>query len=115
MEQFDWFHYIHGFLELTGGISKLSSDQLLLCSAMVGFSGISVFLQNASVLAQAHLPITPALYGKILYGFSMPLLLFLWFENKSAVLFFLILLICFDKYRKKRYNKFIPYKKRRYL
>ncbi len=115
MECFGWFRYIHGFLELTGGISKLNSDQLLLCSAMVGFSGISVFLQNASVLAQAHLPIAPALYGKLLYGFLMPLLLFLWFENKSAVVLFLFLLICFDKYRKKRYNNLIPHKRRRYL
>lgn len=119
MERFGWFGYIHGFLELTGGISKLKSDQLLLCSAMVGFSGISVFLQNASVLAQAYLPITPPLYGKLLYGFLMPLLLFLWIEKQFTVLIgtfcFLVFLICFDKYRKRRYNKFIPYKKRRFL
>lgn len=119
LENFGWFKYIHGFLEITGGISKLSSHHLFLCSAMIGFSGISVFLQNASVLAQAHLPITPPLYGKLLYGFLMPLLLFLWIEKQFVVLIgtfcFLVFLICFDKYRKRRYNKFIPYKRRRFL
>lgn len=115
MERFGWFRYLHGFLELSGGIARLESDQLLLCGAMVGFAGISVFLQNASALAKARLPIFPAFYGKILYGILVPILLILWTKNKYTIFFFLALLICFDKYRNKRYNKFIPNKRRRYL
>ncbi|MBQ7971229.1 MAG: hypothetical protein IJ294_02625 [Clostridia bacterium] len=119
MEAFSWFKYAHGFLEVTGGISKLNSHHLFLCSAMIGFSGISVFLQNASFLAQAHLPILPTLYGKILCGILMPMFLFIWIKYDSITLFgvfvVLLFLISFDKYRKRRYNKFIPYKRRRFL
>ncbi len=119
LDGFDWFKYIHGFLEVTGGISKLSSDQLLLCGAMIGFSGVSVFLQNASFLAQARLPILPTLYGKILCGTLMPILLFLMLQKHIIALFgifgSLLFLISFDKYRKRRYNNIIQYKRRRYL
>ncbi|MBR2013516.1 MAG: hypothetical protein IJ995_04820 [Clostridia bacterium] len=119
LEAFSWFKYAHGFLEVTGGISKLNSHHLFLCSAMIGFSGISVFVQNASFLAQARLPISPMLYGKILCGILMPMLLFIWLEYHFVGLFgvfvVLLFLICFDKYRKRRYNKFIPYKRRRFL
>lgn len=119
MERFRWFQYLHGFLELTGGISKSKSNQLLLCGAMVGFSGVSVFLQNAAHLAQAQLPIFPAFCGKLIYGITLPLLLFLGRKNQIVTP---ILIICvfvfwisFDKYRKRRYNNSIQYKRRRYL
>ena len=119
METFCWFQYIHGFLEIIGGISKLDSHHLFLCSAMIGFSGVSVFLQNASFLAQARLPILPPLYGKVFCGILMPILIFWMLKNPISAFFgvfvILLFLICFDKYRKRRYNKFIPYKKRRFL
>ena len=119
MKPFGWFKFIHGFLELTGGISKLNSDQLLLCGAMIGFSGISVLLQNASFLAQTRLPIMPMCCGKILYGVLMPTLLYLIINNHLMVLYIsfgiLFFWISFDKFRKRRYNDFIQHKRRRYL
>ena len=119
MKQYGWFNYIHGFLELTGGISKLNKNHLVLCGAMIGFSGISVFLQNASFLAQVRLPIIPMCFGKTLYGILMPIILYLLLNDRLIALyiFFVALLfgISFDKFRKKRYNDFIQYKRRRYL
>ena len=119
MKPLEWFKYIYGFFELTGGISKLNSHHLFICGAMVGFSGISVLLQNASFLAQARLPIVPMCCGKILYGILMPIILYLILNDHLITLYIafgsFFFWISFDKFRKRRYNNFIQHKRRRYL
>ena len=107
MNGFSLFRFVYGFLELTGGIAKVLPDELFLCSSMVGFSGISVLLQNASFLAQARLPIRPMIYSKIIYGLSLPLFIYIMISKDGFLFLFLIFLfmISFDKYRKTRYNK----------
>lgn len=113
--QFDWFKSLYGFLELSGGIAQAGRKDLLLCSAMVGFSGISVLLQNAAFLAQAQLPVLPSVCGKAVCAVLMPILTFFWLKNSfltlSAALLLLLFLISFDKYRNRRYNNYIQQRK----
>lgn len=119
LKPFGWFDYLYGFLELTGGISELKINHLYLCSAMVGFSGISVLIQNAFLLNQDRLPIKPMVLGKILSALFMPFtLLFLKFNfiiSTAVYLIFILFLISFDKYRKTRYNKLNIRTRRRFL
>lgn len=66
---------VYGFLELTGGLAALPQDAIFLGGAMVGFSGLSVFLQNTSYLTEAKISPFPMLWGKCIYGLWMPLFL----------------------------------------
>ncbi len=65
---------IHGILEFSGGtVSINESDfslplKLTLSAVCIGFSGICVHLQVASVAAKHHLSIMPYVCGKILHG-----------------------------------------------
>ncbi len=79
LEGIPYFSYLYGFLEISGGILALPPGpvHLLLVAIMVGFSGVSVFFQNASYLSDAGLPILPMLAGKILYGIFLPIFVIL--------------------------------------
>ncbi|MBQ7935347.1 MAG: hypothetical protein IJ333_03250 [Clostridia bacterium] len=68
------FRYFYGFLELSGGLAALPQNalQFFLAAAMVGFSGFSIFFQNASYLLEEQLPIWPLLAGKVFYGLCLP-------------------------------------------
>ena len=75
---------IKGLLEVTGGISELSSFQnidyikLLPCIAFVlGFGGFSVCMQVNSILANTDLSIKPYIFGKLLQGIISSILTFL--------------------------------------
>lgn len=75
---------INGLLEVTGGISELSSFQnidyikLLPCIAFVlGFGGFSVCMQVNSILANTDLSIKPYIFGKLLQGIISSILTFL--------------------------------------
>ena len=96
------FRYFYGFLELTGGIGAIPYNNLLLVAAMVGFSGVSVLLQNASYLLPERLSLRPMIFGKCLYTLLLPPLVLLLntLSDAGGFLFlglFLLFLICFDK------------------
>ena len=64
-----------GFLEITNGIQSISSIaykkisiNLIITAFLLGFGGISVFLQVFSITAKTDLSINPYIYGKILHG-----------------------------------------------
>ena len=66
---------ITGFLEITNGISVIAnipmkqiSVNIILASFLLGFGGISIFLQVLSITSRTDLSIKPYLYGKILHG-----------------------------------------------
>lgn len=68
--------FITGILEITNGISliatiniKAISVNIILTSFLLGFGGISVFLQVLSITSKTDLSIKPYLIGKILQGF----------------------------------------------
>ena len=64
-----------GFLEITNGIQSISSIacknfsiNLVITAFLLGFGGISVFLQVFSITSKTDLSIKPYIYGKILQG-----------------------------------------------
>ena len=64
-----------GILEITNGIGVISSItckklsiNLIFTAFLLGFGGISVFLQVLSITSKTDLSIKPYLYGKILHG-----------------------------------------------
>lgn len=66
---------LNGFLEITSGLKKISllenysSKIILPLSALIlGFGGLSVHLQVASILSDSKLSLKPYLIGKILQG-----------------------------------------------
>ena len=64
-----------GLLEITNGIKQIASIQIkaislnvILTAFLLGFGGISVFLQVFSITSKTDLSIKPYLYGKIIHG-----------------------------------------------
>ena len=64
-----------GFLEITNGISTISSIackkisiNLIFTAFLLGFGGISVLLQVLSITSKTDLSIKPYIYGKLLHG-----------------------------------------------
>ena len=64
-----------GFLEITNGIQSISSIacknfsiNLVITAFLLGFGGISVFLQVFSITSKTDLSIKPYIYGKLLHG-----------------------------------------------
>lgn len=105
------FSYLYGFLELTGGLAALpeKSASLALTAAIIGFSGLSVLLQNAVFLMNEQLPVRYLVAGKVLYALLLPPLTLLLSRLGCGgrVLFcalFLLFLFSFDKLRMKYYN-----------
>ena len=67
--------FITGLLEITNGIYLISainiktlSINLVFTSFLLGFGGISIFLQILSIISETDLSIKPYIYGKILHG-----------------------------------------------
>ncbi len=66
--------YLHGFLEITGGIKEISGLSFLpdlrlpLISFFIAFSGISVLLQVSSVISDCGLSLRTYFFGKLLQG-----------------------------------------------
>ena len=75
---------IHGILEFSGGTVAINESdfpltlKLILSATCVGFSGICVHLQVASVVAKHHLSLATYFWGKILHGLFAGLLTFLY-------------------------------------
>ena len=66
---------ICGFLEITNGLNSISqiackklSINLILTAFLLGFGGLSVFLQVLSITSKTDLSIKPYIYGKLLQG-----------------------------------------------
>lgn len=66
---------LSGFLEITNGISTISSIpnkklsvNIIISAFLLGFGGISVLLQVLSVTSKTDLSIKPYIYGKLLHG-----------------------------------------------
>ena len=101
--------WVHPFLEVTGGIGRLNVGQLGWAGILIGFSGLSVLLQNAGYLAAEGLPIGPMIQSKFLYALALPLIAGGWdrFPLATGAIFalFILFLISFDKRKKRRYNK----------
>lgn len=67
--------FFTGLLEITNGINLLSniackklSINIILTAFLLGFGGVSIFLQVLSITSKTDLSIKPYLYGKILQG-----------------------------------------------
>ena len=65
-----------GLLEVTNGINVISSIackklsiNIIFTAFLLGFGGISIFLQVWSITSKTDLSIKPYLYGKLLHGF----------------------------------------------
>lgn len=67
--------FLSGILELTNGVSQLSSitvkslsTNIVLASLLLGFGGFSILLQVLSITSKTDLSIKPYLLGKVLHG-----------------------------------------------
>lgn len=67
---------ITGLIELTNGVSAVSSlhlkkmsTQIIITAFLLGFAGISIFLQIFSIASKNSLSMKPYLIGKIMQGF----------------------------------------------
>ncbi len=104
------FRLWYGFLEISGGLSVLepSIPHFFIGAAMVGFSGLSILLQNATYLIHADLPLLPMLAGKVLYAILLPPTVYGLIQSFPLTLaifgFFSLFLISFVKRRKRQYN-----------
>lgn len=66
---------ITGFFEITNGISTIAnipmkeiSINIIFTAFLLGFGGISIFLQVLSITSKTDLSIKPYIYGKLLHG-----------------------------------------------
>lgn len=66
---------ITGLLEITNGISSISSINvkeisvnIILTAFLLGFGGLSILLQVLSITSKTDLSIKPYIYGKLLHG-----------------------------------------------
>ena len=76
-----------GFLEITNGIQSISSIacknfsiNLGITAFLLGFGGISVFLQVFSITSKTDLSIKPYIYGKLLHGLFAAFYTFLFIQ-----------------------------------
>ncbi len=65
--------FISGILEITNGVSKITSIpvnslSLIICAFLIGFGGISVSLQILSIISKTNISIKPYIIGKLLQG-----------------------------------------------
>ena len=83
---------ITGLLELTNGVNLISllhtkqmSIQIIVCAFLLGFAGLSIFLQIFSIASKNNLSMRPYILGKILQGIF-------------AAVYTYIILYCFDNF-----------------
>lgn len=67
--------FLSGIIELTNGISQITnisckniSINIILCSFLLGFGGISILLQVYSIISKSDISIKPYIIGKLLHG-----------------------------------------------
>ena len=76
-----------GILEVTNGLNLISgiklkqiSINIIICSFLLGFGGISVLFQVLSVISKSDLSFKPYIIGKILHGFFSAFYTFLFIQ-----------------------------------
>ncbi len=79
-----------GFLELTNGVSSISSIasknlsiNVIACAFLLGFGGISIMLQVLSIISKSDISIKPYILGKLLQGFLAAVYTFIIINNFS--------------------------------
>lgn len=79
---------ISGIIELTNGVSIISSISVkaisinvVFCAFLLGFGGISVVLQVFSIVSEAGISIKPYILGKLLQGIFAALYTYLIINN----------------------------------
>lgn len=77
-----------GLIELTNGVSEISSlhvknmsYQIIISAFLLGFAGISIFLQIFSIASKNKLSMKPYLIGKIMQGFFAAFYTFIILHN----------------------------------
>ena len=85
---------ISGIIELTNGVSIISSISVkaisinvIFCAFLLGFGGISVVLQVFSIVSEAGISIKPYILGKFLQGIFAALYTFLLINNLQCFKF----------------------------
>lgn len=78
------FSIISGLLELTNGVSQVTSIackeisiNIIMCAFLLGFGGISILLQVWSIISKSNISIKPYFIGKLLHGILAALYTFL--------------------------------------
>ena len=85
--------FITGFLEITNGIFLVSSvniktilTKIVLTSFLLGFGGLSIFMQIFCIVSKEKISIKPYLYGKLLQGVISSIYTFLLFQFFNSIL-----------------------------
>ena len=81
---------ITGIIELTNGVSIISSVSIknisisiIVCAFLLGFGGVSVFLQVFSIVSKSNISIKPYIIGKLLQGTIAAFYTYLLIQNFS--------------------------------
>ena len=90
-------HIFIGLLELTNGVNsvcnmhiKHMSTQIIITAFLLGFAGISIFLQIFSIAAKNNLSMKPYFIGKVLQGFFAAFYTFIIINNFNFLQFNII-------------------------
>ena len=83
---------ITGCLELTNGVKQVASitsrtlsTNIILCSFLLGFGGISVMLQVYSIISKTDISIFPYIIGKFLQGVLSAFYTYIFINNFSFI------------------------------
>lgn len=83
-----------GLIELTNGLSIVSSIpaknitiNIVICSFILGFGGISILFQVLSIISKSDLSIKPYIYGKLLQGIIAATYTYIFISNFSFLNF----------------------------
>lgn len=79
---------INGFIELTNGVKQIAcipckniSINIILCSFILGFGGLSVLLQVFSIISKSDISILPYFIGKLLQAIISAIYTYLFISN----------------------------------
>ena len=79
---------IIGLVELTNGLSIISAIpaknitiNIIICSFLLGFGGMSILLQVMSIISKSGLSIKPYIYGKLLQGIIAAFYTYIFISN----------------------------------
>jgi len=82
--------FLSGIIELTNGVSlvtsitdKSISTNIIMCSFLLGFAGISILLQVYSITINSGISIKPYILGKLLHGLLATIYTYIIIENIS--------------------------------
>ena len=80
--------FFAGIIELTNGVSQIAkipfkaiSFNIILCSFLLGFGGVSILLQVLSITSSSDISIKPYIIGKLMQGSFAALYTYLLLSN----------------------------------